>query len=292
MKPLRAARIDVDRVDRLRYPLLASHKIDGIRCLVHPDYGPVSRKFKEIPNEYIRSVMSNRRYRGLDCELVCLDVDGRLLPFDEIQSQVMARVGEPRFMAMAFDRIGADLSVPFRRRLEWVVDKFAHDPYVSTVLHWTQHTPDDVRGFYREAVADGCEGVMLRDPDGVYKFGTSTLSEQLLIKIKERSDDEGVVVGFEELRSNKNPPKRNRVGAVERRGGKKLHVKMGVLGALIVRTRKWGDIRIGSGFTAAQRGELWRTRKSVVGRTITFHYQSSGMKNKPRHTSFKGFRED
>ena len=58
-----------DDIDQLRYPLLATQKIDGIRCLII-DGVAMSRSLKPIPNRYIQSIIGKREYNGLDGELV------------------------------------------------------------------------------------------------------------------------------------------------------------------------------------------------------------------------------
>ena len=50
----------------------------------------------------------------------------------------------------------------------------------------------------------GFEGVMLRDPDGTYKFGRASVKENILLKVKKFLDAEGIVVGFKEKMSNQN----------------------------------------------------------------------------------------
>ena len=51
---------------------------------------------------------------------------------------------------------------------------------------------------------DGYEGLMLRAPDGPYKFGRSTVKENTLLKVKNFLDDEAEVIGFKEQTTNTN----------------------------------------------------------------------------------------
>ena len=64
-KPLLAANIDLTK---LEFPLLASYKLDGIRCLLLDDV--VSRTNKTIPNDYIRSKLLPYLELKLDGELI------------------------------------------------------------------------------------------------------------------------------------------------------------------------------------------------------------------------------
>ena len=42
----------------------------------------------------------------------------------------------------------------------------------------------------------GYEGLMLRDPNGIYKFGRSSVKENILLKVKEFMDDEAEIIAF------------------------------------------------------------------------------------------------
>ena len=55
----------------------------------------------------------------------------------------------------------------------------------------------------------GGEGLILRNPDGVYKFGRSTPKQQLSIKVKFFEQDEFEVIGFTERMHNANQAKIN-----------------------------------------------------------------------------------
>src|SRR5574338_27430 len=82
----------------LRFPLLATPKLDGIRCIVK-DGKALSRKFKEIPNRYIQGLVS-RLPDGLDGELMLRDEKAT---FQAISSAVMSEDGEPDFVYNVFD---------------------------------------------------------------------------------------------------------------------------------------------------------------------------------------------
>ena len=93
-KPMLAA--SCDDIDQLRYPLLATQKIDGIRCLII-DGVAMSRSLKPIPNRYIQSIIGKREYNGLDGELVVGS------SFQQATSGIMSSDGEPDFTYHVFD---------------------------------------------------------------------------------------------------------------------------------------------------------------------------------------------
>ena len=85
-RPMLAATVKVGDFNNVEWPVLASPKIDGIRCLIHPTLGPVTRTFKPIPNVYIRTMLE-RIAKGsyLDGELVAVNKQG-VIDFNGTQS--------------------------------------------------------------------------------------------------------------------------------------------------------------------------------------------------------------
>ena len=55
----------------------------------------------------------------------------------------------------------------------------------------------------------------------------------------------------------------------------------------------FGEFQIGTGFDAEDRKELWQQYNSgeLTGKTIKFKYFPVGVKSKPRHPVFLGFRD-
>ncbi len=59
----------VDDVTSLRYPLLASPKLDGIRATVQGGV-VLSRNLKPIRNAHTQALFGRKEYEGLDGELI------------------------------------------------------------------------------------------------------------------------------------------------------------------------------------------------------------------------------
>lgn len=275
----------------LRYPLLASPKLDGIRCLLHPDMGAVTRRFKPVPNLYTEAQLSKISALGLDGELVTFNDDGSTRTFNEIQGDVMRVAGEPNFKLLVFDCF-TDTTFPFSKRLGIAQIRCGHHPeHLTYVQHTLIRDSDELARYEDAMVAAGFEGVMTRSPDGLYKSGRSTLRQEWLLKVKRFADAEGVVIGFEEEQQNTNEKTTNAVGHGERSTHKAGLVGKGTMGVLILETKEWGTVKVGSGFDAHQRQSLWNRREEVLGKSITFTYQPAGMKFKPRFPVFKGFRD-
>jgi DNA ligase-1 len=147
---------------------------------------------------------------------------------------------------------------------------------------------------YEDAmVSTGFEGVMLRSPEGLYKFGRSTTNEGYLLKLKRFSDSEAVVIGFEEKMHNSNEATTDERGYTKRSSHQENLVPMNTLGALLVRDVKTSiEFSIGSGFDDLTRKKVWDLKSAYLGQLVTYkHFELGGVKEKPRFPTFKAFRD-
>ena len=298
-KPLLASPTTDDDLRKLKFPVLWSPKLDGIRTVIHPTLGPVTRKLKMVPNEALREFLSNPLLSGFDGEMVYGDVTDKDV-FNTTQRAVMTVAGpgpEGRATYLVFDDV-TDPEMPFQARFAHVAERILKLPpelaaVVKLVPHQMVETYDDLMNIERIVVEQGYEGVMIRSTIGPYKYGRSTLKEQTLLKIKRFSDEEAQIVGIEELYHNNNEKLRDELGHAKRSTHQENLSPAGTMGAFVVKSDKFDQqFKIGTGFTAEQRSEIWENRDKLVGKTISFKYQPSGMKDLPRFPVFKGFRGD
>ena len=288
-RPMLACKYDPARV---HWPMLASAKLDGVRCLIGPD-GPVSRTLKPIPNKFIQAQLSRPELIGLDGELCVGPASARDL-MQRTTSGVMSVEGEPDFTFRVFDYFG-HLSTPFYSRSNKAREMCRELNLKHVIYHWhvTIFNEDELAQFESSCLNAGYEGVILRDPHGVYKTGRSTEREGGMIKVKRFSDAEAVILSIQPLMHNDNPATINALGLTERSTHQSEQVAQPCLGSLTVRDIETGVIfSIGSGFTEAQRYALWELRPNILGKVITYkHFPVSGTKDKPRFPIFKSFRD-
>lgn len=270
-----------------RFPCMVSAKLDGIRARVGDDGVVYSRKNEVIPSAQVQKLFGLRRYAGLDGELIvgkASDPD----VFNRTQSHVMSKNKDSDQLRFhIFDFI--DLALPYTKRRD-IALKFisAKRPELANVPHHWCPRFEALQRFELEYVEKGYEGIMIRDPNGLYKQGRSTAHEGGLLKLKRFEDSEAIVLGYEEMMHNAN----------QKVDGKRTSHKaglrpLGVLGALQVQDLETHQkFNVGSGYTAAARQALWAERESLVGRTIAYKYFPTGGKLAPRFPTFKGFRED
>lgn len=290
LRPMLAAKIKED-VDSLPYPLYASPKIDGFRALVVG--GKLySRTLKLIPNTFTQQCFAGLP-EGLDGELAVGDIcDPNLM--QHCMSGLMSYEGTPIVSFNIFDTF-SNPSYPYWRRLELIQawQKRCGITGLEIVEQTLVHTPEVLREYEAHQLRRGFEGVILRTPTSKYKFGRSTLREAYLLKLKRYTDGEAIVVGFEELEHNLNDQDRDERGYAKRSHHQSGKVPGGVLGALLCRDLETGqDVRLGTGFTAAERATIWASRSSYLGLCVTYkHFAVTGVKDGRRQPVFKCFRD-
>ena len=277
-------------VNTLKFPVLATPKLDGIRCVVVGGKA-LSRKFLPIPNDFIRQIIEAHFPDGIDGELI---IPGKT--FNETSSAVMSHDGTPSFRYFVFDYVPGELSEHYVSRMAKLKDLHLNaigESYIERVLPVVIHNVDELAVYEQKCIDDGFEGAMVRTPESPYKLGRSTEKEGYLLKIKRFEDAEAKVLDLVELFRNDNEATTDNVGHTKRSTNAENMTPMGVLGALLVRDVKTGiEFSIGSGFTAEQRKSVWKNKDAFVGDLVTYKHQPSGAKEQgaPRFPVFKGFR--
>lgn len=265
----------------LRYPVLATPKIDGIRCIIQNRFA-LSRTLKPIPNLFIRQSL----------ESMCPDwLDGELISGSTFQSctrGIMTHQGEPDFTFFVFDLISR---LPYNLRVQQLKE-LDLPTFCTKLMPRECNDASDVLKAEQEFLEQKAEGVMLRTPESPYKEGRSTLNEQYLVAVKRFVDDEATVIGFEEQLENQNTQEKDELGYSHRTSHQENLVPKGKLGALIVTHSVFGEFRIGTGFTDELRQTIWDNKQFYLNLQLKFKYQSHGVKDKPRIPVFLGFRVD
>ncbi len=291
-KPMLSA--TVDDVTKLRFPLLASHKLDGVRAIVRNGV-LVSRNLKPIPNHHVQQLFGRSELEGLDGELIMGD-PADPAAFRLTSSAVMSHEGEPAVAFYVFDLVIPDPDLTFSARLVILQAKLKQLKRrdVKLLDQATVHGQDELDAFETLSLDRGYEGVMLRSKDGLYKHGRSTFKEHGLMKLKRFEDAEAKVLGFDEQLHNANEATTNALGAKERSSKKAGMVGKNTLGALRVvglnGPYKGVEFNIGSGFDAATRDAIWAQRERWTGKVVKYKYFPIGSKDAPRFPVFLGER--
>lgn len=283
-KPMLATDADLAK---LRFPLLASAKLDGIRGVA---FGGTlfSRSLKPIKNKHTQEMF--RRLDYYDGELIVGDPTAKDC-MQQTSSGVMTTDGTPDVKFHVFDHVEApDLRYLDRYRR---ITEPELGPHKNVVRHPQYHIADlPTLLALEEAVLDaGYEGLILRDPQAPYKYGRSTVREGYLLKMKRFVDAEFEVVGFEERMHNGNIATVSELGRTKRSSHQENKVGRGDLGALVLRLPNGCLFNCGAGFDDAQRTHIWEHQAEYIGQLAKVKYFPVGMKDAPRHPVFIGWRD-
>lgn len=288
MKPLLAATVEDEA--KLSFPLMASPKLDGIRCLI-VDRRPMSRNMKAIQNGHIFDTLYDLDLPDLDGELIVGNPKAADV-FNRTSSGVMSRDGQPKFAYYVFDRTDKAAD-SFRQRLTDVSGIVRDKGGVLRIVpHKDIRSAEELAKYETQMLIAGYEGVMLRDPRGIYKFGRSTLREGILMKLKRFLDSEAKVIGFVERMHNMNEQTRDELGRAKRSSAQAGKIATNTLGALKVRDRTTKvEFEIGTGFDDVERAHIWHERDKYMGKIVKYKYQPVGVKDKPRFPVWLGWRD-
>ena len=288
IKPMKACKVSDTELALLKYPLFAQPKYDGIRCIVQNGVA-LSNTLKPIRNSYVQAAVANWIPDGFDGELIAGN------NFQDTTSCIMSEGGDNQFTFFVFDIFNSNMV--YSKRLKHLEDYFTYQhphPNIVLVQAVRIRREDQLLSYEESMLEAGHEGIMLRSPDGLYKYGRSTLREQALLKRKPFLDAEGTILGFIEQEENQNDLTYDERGYAKRSAHGENKIGKNTLGAFIVATKQWGHIRIGTGLglTNEVRQEIWDNQDRYNGRCITFKYQQHGTKDLPRTPIFLRFRHE
>ena len=182
----------------IKFPCYAQRKLDGVRCLAISGKGLFSRTGKAFPHmDHIRAEI-NSLPRGtiLDGELY-----SDTLTFQEIvglvKKETLKAEDAPKMLKIylcVYDTVQDGTN---EQRNTWLTTLFKTNKFKALRLLPTDvaNNLDDVKRLHAEYVADGYEGLILRNKAGLYKVGQRSADLQ---KYKEFKDDEYKIVGFKE----------------------------------------------------------------------------------------------
>lgn len=308
-KPLLAPN-DQPNLYELKYPLLASYKLDGVRCIFYK--GKIlSRSLKEIPNKQLKEKFEPIRKYTEDTQTI---LDGEIyspnLLFQDIISFVMTEDFEDKKTVKKFGRVlpipedlkfyifdsvvDDDINVRFQIRQEkarkskdWFPD------LIEPVEHKFVNDKEDVEKYFEEALRDGYEGLILRDPKAGYKFGRATLKEKIIYKVKPYVTFDAKITGVVQS-TEVDPNAEKKINELGRSvTSKKKNDRIAIEKASAFYVDYQGkELKVCLAMTDEEKQEVWKNRDSYIGNWIEFKGMIVGMKDLPRHPIMTRFRED
>jgi DNA ligase-1 len=268
----------VSTLQDISMPVFVTPKLEGLRCIISQG--------RLIGVEH---AISNERILELCRDLP--ELDGELVVGRERGGNVWARTvagalrteGDPEFTLWASDTIEeAYRHMPYRQRygrVKTLVEQ-AGKPYLKLAPLQVCTEAQQVIMLERVAIEQGLDGVILRDPDAPYIYGSQDLDDPAMAVLKRYRMDYGVIVDIiEEMRTQAGgrlPPP---------------HVKLQPAGrarGLVVAHRVLGVFMLTEGIDHGQRARLWIDREKLYGRRVCFRIHLS---DKTRDPIFAGIED-
>ncbi len=283
----------------LQFPVIASPKLDGIRCHGVDDL-PLSNTNKLIPNLFIQKHLSISEFTGDDGELI-VGAPNDAETYARSVSGVMSIKGEPDFYFYMFDTWD-NFDIPFLDRFEefqeraFVVNQILLNngllPRIKVLKQTLINNLEELDAYESEQVDNGYEGIMIRAPHGLYKFGRSTVKQGWLLKVKRFVDAEAVIIGREELMHNGNSAYIDELGRTKRSSDQDGLFGSGILGSYWVKSSEYEkEFKVSCGsMKAPERKARWDSFEEDKGKLVTYKHFPKGAKDVPRHGIFKAFR--
>lgn len=307
-KPMKAPNQQVEgknlkeQTENLPLPLIASYKLDGIRC-IFKDGNMYSCSLKNIPNEKLHERFALLKGFSKDNDII---LDGELyapsIPFNEL-SGVCRRLSSELpddlsfycFDVLASDNFGPMWQESFKirkKRLFCMQDELGSE-YFKVVDQVYLETPERVVSYFNEAVDFGCDGLILRDPEGQYKYGRSTLKEGLIFKLKPYQSIDVKIIGFVQATkvNSKAEKKINELGRSVT--SKKKDDRILIDKAACFKVMYQGkELKVSIALPDKEKEYIWKNQEEFLNRTIQYKGLIVGSKERPRHATFERYRDD
>lgn len=291
----------IEDLTKLKFPLYAFPKVDGFRCVLGQH--PMTSRLSKFPNLVFHRQASNLLPDGcfLDGEVVVGKKRGEGV-LGRTSSGLTSVTGKPDWTLWVFDRPCLPDAPGFYDRYLSAADLVASvdHPRIKLLKCKLTRSLEELLAYIDRCIARGYEGVMVRSVDGPYKEGKSTVNQGWLLKIKPFEDFEAQITGYFEEMENTNEAKREVTGKLKRSSAKSGKRPKGTLGGFIgdeldSQGKPTGvQVRVGGGFTAAQRAAFWDIRDELVaaGAIMKCKKQKVGQKDRPRHPGFLALRPE
>ena len=203
-------------------------------------------------------------------------------------------MGEPDVKWYVFDD-RTNPNMPFIERVTMAKDRvhYLKDERVIAIPQVMILNLTEMYEFEKYAVDEGFEGIMLRDPLGRYKYGRSTVKENLLLKVKRFISEEATIIALEERMENLNESVPDAFGRARKAISKDMLAPTGMVGAFVMESPKWPtSFRVSASTLRPMREQkrAWENPNDYLLQLGRFKYFPHGVVDVPRHGVFEAIR--
>ena len=276
----------------LIYPKVASPKLDGFRQYNY-NGRPTTRSGKALANNHTRQILTRPEFNGLDGELITGEVTAPDA-LHKAQSAFGTIAGTPDFTWHIFDDMARGSDGYWNHWATTVIPRIRTLPeWCIAVPQQLVATPAELLSFHKHVTGLGYEGTVIRDPRSPYKHNRSTRKQEWMLKVKDVTYEEVMVVSFNEKMINANEKEYDDLGFARRSSHKAGKIPAGTCGSFTVRSINSGEeFSVGTGpLVAHELKDIWENRMSYSLRTMTVKYYSqAASRMKPRSGQFVAWR--
>jgi len=293
--PMLAPNETVD-LTTLKYPLLASYKLDGCRC-IFKDGQMYSRALKQFPNIKLRNSFGSLSRLSKTEDII---LDGELLAksltFNELSGltrQLDKELPADLYFYCFDEVLNKDFTMSFQTRTSFLeVACINHSRFQRVKQVWV-YSVEEINELYKNALAWGCDGLILRNINGRYKFGRGTIKEGLIFKMKPFvTFDSKIIDVIQSTEVREGAEKKiNELGRSVTSKKKEDRVLIDKAADFVV-LYKGKELKVTIAMTDEEKQAVWKHRKSYIGKWIEYKGMLVGSKDLPRHPVFLRFRED
>ncbi len=265
----------------------ASTKFDGVLCAVK-DFHLLSSSLKDIPNVRLQGYFANLLDYAYENNLILFgEIYSHELTFQEIISVVMTHDKEvPESIKFyCFDAIkNEDYDEEFRDRMFHIPRIFDNLVKVEQKLLSTEN-PNDFKDLFEKYLDEGFEGLIIKNKNGKFKCGRTTLNEGIGFKFKPYISDDMEIIGViqaTEVREGAEK-KINEMGNSVTSKKKDDRVLIEKASAFLV---KWNgnEFKVSIAETDEVKEEIWKNQEKYIGEFVEVKYMMVGTKDGvPRH---------
>lgn len=291
---------------KVRFPCIVQPKIDGVRGIhLDPGVGLTGRSGKAHANKHTTELFSNPIYLGFDGELIAGMQNAPDLC--RLTTSATSTIeGVPYVNWVVFDYITPEtINMPYVQRLGRMHYRFGYitqmarqETGIELPIHLIEsfviNNIEHLLATDARFLDQGYEGTIIRDMDGKYKQGRSTIKEMGLLRIKRFTDAEAIVVRIEEGQRNENEATKDVLGYTERSTHQENMVPNGMVGALICKNLSDGaEITVSAGcMTHSERVQYFLNPEMLIGKVVKYKHFAHGQKDKPRFPTFQCLRAE
>lgn len=188
-----------DHKHKIVYPCYVERKLNGQRCMVDKEGVAWSKQGEplQFPTHWIGLSEIAKRFQGLDGEVFAGSVKEGGMPLQDIISAFRKpNHNTPKLKYYVYDIPVKAMDMRQRVKKLYELQDYVEREginYISVVLPEVVSSWDEVEERTKAYVAEGQEGAIVRNMEGLYEFGKRSYD---LLKVKFREDAEAEVLSY------------------------------------------------------------------------------------------------